>query len=314
MALVGAQALALFFVLLFAPLYRGYLERLRARLFLRVGPPFIQPFRDLRKWFSKETVRGTHTTWVSGLAPTIYFCAPLIVAMLIPVLTRNPLPLAFMADMLGGGFILTAGGFFLLLAALDSGSPFASLGTSRIRLVGVFTEPLITLIIFAAAAVGGSTIPFTVTATLGRSPWLWSAAHLLLLVAWFLFWIAETGRIPVDNPSSSQELSLIDPARTFEASGPDLALYEWGGWMKFTIIGIIGVNVLGTPWGLAASLHPLALIGAMLSTAAKLLLMGTLLVALEASFAKLRLLRIPEFLTVASLVALVAVMVATRHA
>ena len=314
MALVGAQFLALVFVLLFAPLYRGYLERLRARLFLRVGPPFVQPFRDLRKWFSKETVRGTHTTWVSGLAPTVYFCAPLIVAMLIPVLTRGPLPLAFMADMLGGGLILTAGGFFLLLAALESGSPFAALGTSRIRLVGVFAEPLITLIIFAAAAVGGSTIPFTVTATLGRNPWLWSAAHLIVLVAWFLFWIAETGRIPVDNPSSSQELSLIDPARTFEASGPDLALYEWGGWMKFAVIGIIGVNVLGTPWGLAASLRPLALIAALLTTAAKLLLVGTLLVAIEASFAKLRLLRIPEFLTVASLIALVAVIVATWHA
>ena len=89
------------FVLLFAPLYQGYLERLRARLFLRVGPPLVQPFRDQRKWSSKGTVRGTHTTWVSAIAPTIYFCAPLIVAILMPVLTRNPLPLAFMADMLG---------------------------------------------------------------------------------------------------------------------------------------------------------------------------------------------------------------------
>lgn len=312
-SLIGTQVLAVLFVVLFAPLYRGYLERLRARLFLRVGPPLFQPFRDLRKWFSKETVRGTHTTWISAIAPTVYFCAPVIVALLIPVLTRNPLPLAFMADMLGGGFILTAGGFFLLLAALDAGSPFATLGASRIRLVGVFVEPLITLILFAAAAVGGSTIPFVVNAALGSRPWLWSAAHLMLLAAWFLFWIAETGRIPVDNPSSSQELSLIDPARTFEASGPDLALYEWGGWMKFTVIGIIGVNVLGTPWGLAAALRPLALAGAILATAAKLVLVGTLLVALEASFAKLRLLRIPEFLTVASLVALVAVIAATWH-
>ncbi len=133
----------------------------------------------------------------------------------------------------------------------------------------------------------------------------------MLLVARFLFWIAETGRIPVDNPSSSQELSLIDPARTFAASGPDLALYAWGGWMKFTVIG---VNVLGTPWGLAATMRPLALAGAVLTTVAKLLLVGTLLVALEAPFAKLRLLRIPEFLSVAALVALVAVVAATRRA
>ncbi len=311
MQLVWAQILAVIFVLLFAPLYRGILERLRARLFLRVGPPVIQPFRDLRKWFAKETVRSTTTSWISGLAPIVYFCAPIIVAMLIPVLTRGPLPLAFMGDMLGGGFILSAGGFFLLLAALDSGSPFTALGTSRIRLVGVFAEPLITLIIFAAAAVGGSTIPFVVNATLASPRWVLSSTHLIVLVAWMLFWIAETGRIPVDNPSSSQELSLIDPARTFEASGPDLALYEWGGWMKFTVIGIIGVNVLGSPWGLAAAPAGVALLGAVLSTAAKLLVVGCILVGLEASFAKLRLLRIPEFLTASSLIALIAVIAAT---
>ena len=310
MALVAAQALAVAFVLAFAPLYRGLLERWRARLFLRVGPPVLQPYRDLRKWFSKELVRSERASWISGLAPIVYFCAPVIVALLIPVLTRSPLPLAFMADMLGAGFVLGAGGFFLLLAALDGGSAYAALGTSRIRLVAVFAEPLITLIVFAAAAVGHATIPFVVNAALAEPAWLLSPAHVLLLVAWFLFWIAETGRIPVDNPSSTAELSLIDPARVFEAAGPDLALYEWGGWMKFMIIGLVGVNVLGTPWGLAAAAAPLPLLAAMASSAVKLVVVGLLLVAFEASFAKLRLLRIPEFIGAASLVALLAVVAA----
>ena len=310
MQLVRAQVLAVLFTLGFAPLYRGFLERLRARLFLRVGPPILQPYRDLRKWFAKETVRSNRSTWISAFGPVVYFCGPIIVAMLIPVLTASPLPLAFMADMLGGGFILSAAGFFLLLAALDSASPYAILGVSRIRLVGVFAEPLITLVIFTAAAVAGSTIPFAVSATLASHAWVASPAHVVVLVAWFLFWIAETGRIPVDNPSSTAELSLIDPARTFEASGPDLVLYEWGGWMKFMVIGLIGVNVLGTPWGLATSLALPALVTAMFASAGKLLVVGAVLVALEASFAKLRLLRIPEFLTVSSLVALIAVVAA----
>jgi formate hydrogenlyase subunit 4 len=308
--LVAAQVAAVAFVLGFSPFYRGVLERLRARLFFRVGPPVIQPYRDLRKWFAKETVRSRRTTWISALAPVVYFSAPVIVAMLIPVLTRGPLPLAFMADMLGGGFVLGAGGFFLLLHALESGSPYSGLGTSRVRLVAVFAEPLVTLVIFAAAAVGRSTVPFVVNTTLASPRWVLSAAHVLVLVAWFLFWIAETGRIPVDNPTSTAELSLIDPARVFEASGPDLALYEWGGWMKFTIIGLIGVNVLGTPWGLAPTLGVFPLAGAMLASALKLLVVGCFLVFFEASLAKLRLLRIPEFVTASSLFAFLAVVAA----
>ena len=314
MRLVGAQLLAVLFVLGFAPLYHGILERLRARLFFRVGPPVIQPYRDLRKWFSKEVVRSERATWISVLSPVVYFCAPVIVTMLIPVLTRSPLPLAFMGDMLGGGFILGAGGFFLLLHALDGASPYAGLGTSRIRLVGVFVEPLITLVICAAATVGASTVPFVVTAALAEPRWLVSPAHVAVLAAWFLFWIAETGRIPVDNPSSTAELSLIDPARVFEAAGPDLALYEWGGWMKFMVVGLIGVNVLGTPWGLAGALSAAALFGALLASALKLLVVGCALVALEVSFAKLRLLRIPEFVMVGSLIALVAVVAAALAA
>jgi formate hydrogenlyase subunit 4 len=304
--LVLAQVAAVAFVLLLAPLYKGVLDRLRARAAFRVGPPVVQPYRDLRKWFAKETVRSGNATWVSAWAPVFYFIAPVIVAMLIPVLTAFPLPLAFMGDMLGGGFILTAGGFWLLLAALDNGGPFSALGTSRIRLVGVFAEPLVVLAIFVAAAVGGTTIPFVVNAHFGAAPWRWSAVHGLELVAWFLFVVAETGRIPVDNPGSAQELSLIDPGRTFEASGPDLALYEWGGWMKFMVLVTVGVNVLATPWGLAPAASAAALGLAALATAAKLLAFGVVLILFEVSFAKLRLLRIPEFLAASALVALLA--------
>lgn len=310
LGLILGQATAILFVLAVSPLYRGILERVKARLSFREGPPIVQPYRDLRKWFGKERLRTVHTSWVSEVAPVLYFLAPLLVTMLIPALTAFPLPFAFMGDMLGGGFILSAGGVLLLFAALDAGSAFSSLGASRVRLVGVFAEPLTYLSVFVAATVAGTTIPFAVNQAFARSPFLFNPAHALVLIAWFLLLLAETGKIPVDNPSSASELALIDPARVFETAGPDLALFEWGGWMKFMVLGLILVNVLGSPVGLATSLTPLALLIAAVLVFAKLLILGLCVIVLEVMFGKLRLLRIPEYLVASSLVAIVAVAVA----
>lgn len=304
--LLLAQVSAVLFVLLLAPLYRGILERVKARLLFRHGPPVTQPYRDLRKWWRKERLRTDSATWISGAAPIGYFLAPIIVTMLIPALTAFPLPFAFMGDMLGGGFILAAGGLFLLLAALDAGSAFSGLGVSRVRLVGVFAEPLSFLAVFVAASVASTTIPFVVNQTLVSAQWGLSPTHFLILLAWFLLMLAETGRIPVDNPASAQELSLIDPARTFEASGPDLALYEWGGWMKFMVIGLIFSNVLLSPFGLATEVSLPTIALAMVLVFGKLLVLGLILVTVEVSFAKLRLLRIPEYLAASVLVAFAA--------
>ena len=271
----------------------------------RVGPPIWQPYRNLYKWFHKEPIWNAETTAIRSLAPVIYFSAPLVVALLIPVLTTFPLPLAFMADMLGGGMILGAAGLMLLLAAADSGSPFSGIAVSRVRFIGTLAEPLTLTALFTAASLGHATIPYAVNQALG-GPDLLLPSHLLLIVAWILLVLAEAGRLPVDNPDSSQELSLIDPNRTFESSGTDLALFEWGGWMKFTVLGIILVNVLATPWGLAASLAPAVLGLAILATAAKLVLFGCLVVLIELSFAKLRLLRIAEYLSVSVAIAALA--------
>lgn len=289
------------FVLLFAPLLKGYMDRLKARAMGRVGPPLLQPYRNLAKLAGKERMRSSESTWISTVAPVLYFTAPLVVALLIPVLTTFPLPLAFMADMLGGGMILGAGGIVLLLAAADSGSPYSGIAVSRMRFIGTLVEPLTIAALFGAAAVGGSTIPYVVNQKIVGSGVVLS--HALIAGAWLLLVLAEAGRIPVDNPDSSQELSLIDPNRTFEFSGPDLALFEWGGWMKLTILGVILVNVLLTPAGLAPGLTVPGLLAAVLATAAKLLALGTVIAFIELSFAKLRLMRIAEFLTVSTAIA-----------
>ncbi len=305
MSLYLAQALQVLFVLAFSPLLRGIMERYRARLAARHGPPIWQPYRDVLKWWGKETVRSDQASGISEWAPVAYFVAPLLVAMLIPVLLNFPLPFAWMGDMLGGGMVLAGGGLALLLAALDSGSVYPGLGVSRIRLIATFTEPLSLLLIFIAASAANATIPFVVNETLAAPAWIFSPSHLLIITGWFLLLLAETGRIPIDNPSTSQELSMIDPARTFESSGPDLALYEWGGWMKFTVLSIILTNVLITPWGLASHATALAIVLAAVLVAIKLSALGIILVSIEAGFGKLRLMRNVDFLVAATVLAAV---------
>lgn len=305
-----AQGCQVLFVIAFAPLLKGLMERYRARLASRHGPPIWQPYRDVWKWLHKETVRSRHTSAVSEWAPVVYFVAPILVTMLIPVLTSFPLPFAWMGDMLGGGMVLAAGGLALLFAALDSGSVYPGLGVSRIRLIATFTEPLSLLLVFIAASVARSTIPFVVNQTFVSRPWLANPAHLLIVVGWFLLLIAEAGRIPIDNPSTSQELSMIDPSRTFESSGPDLALYEWGGWMKFVVLSVILVNVLATPWGLASRAALSAIGLAVVWVALKITVLGLVLVSIEAGFAKLRLIRNVDFLMAAIVLAALGGLVA----
>jgi formate hydrogenlyase subunit 4 len=292
---VVAQMLQVLFVLAFAPFLKGYMDRLTARGMRRIGPPVTQPYRNLWKWLHKETVRSRYATGISEWVPVLYFSAPLIVALLIPVLTTFPLPLAFMGDMLGGGMILAAAGLLLLWAGFETGSPYTGIAFSRVRLIGTLGEPLVIMGLFTAAEVGRATIPYIVNQAWAVAGF-WGPTHILLLVAWLLLILAESGRLPVDNPDSQQELSLIDPNRTFEASGLDLALYEWGGWMKLTVLAIILVNVLGSPVGLAASLHPASLAVAVAVTALKLLVVGTIVTLIALSFAKLRLMRIAEYL------------------
>jgi len=306
---IVAQVLQVLFVLGFSPLLKGIMDRVKARGMRRQGPPWLQPYRNLWKWAHKEIVRSSYTTGVGVWMTVFYFTAPLVVTLLIPVLTTMPLPLAFMADILGGGLILAGAGFLLLFYALDSGSAYAAIGVSRIRLIGTIGEPLTVMAVFTAAAVGRSTIPYTVNQAFYAQSF-WTPVHLLVLLAWLLLLLAEAGRLPIDNPDSAQELSLIDPNRVFEASGPDLALLEWGGWMKYTVLSIILVNVLGWPVGLATAVVPSLLLVAIVTTAAKLVVVGLVVVAIELSFAKLRLMRITEYLTLSIAIAALAALAA----
>jgi formate hydrogenlyase subunit 4 len=292
------QVLQIATVLCCAPLLRGLINRLKALVQSKRGPSIWQPYRDLWKLLRKGRVVSEHASWVFHAAPIFNFITPLIVAMLIPVLTAYPLPYAFMGDMLAGGFILSLGGFFTSLSAMDTASTFGGMGSSRARVVSFLAEPIVLLVLFGVALIAQVTIPFAVNQTLISAAYLYNPAHWLLAAALFMVILAESGRIPVDNPSSTFELSMIEASRTLEYSGQQLALMEWGGAMRFFVLLTILLNVLTAPWGLApeGGTTVFAVLMALGTLLFKMLVICCVIVMIESSMAKWRFFRIPEFL------------------
>jgi formate hydrogenlyase subunit 4 len=302
------QVLQILTVLGCAPLLRGVINQLKARVQSKRGPSIWQPYRDLWKLLQKGSVVSEYATWIYHVTPYLTFITPLVVAMLIPVLTAYPLPFAFMGDMLAGGFILGLGGFFTSLAAMDTGSTFGGMGSSRSRVVSLLAEPVVILVLFTVALIANATIPFVVNQTLISPAYLFNPAHWLLAIALFLVILAEAGRIPVDNPSSTFELSMIEASRTIEYSGQQLALMEWGGFMRFFVLLTILLNVLTAPWGLApeGATTLLTIVVALGTLLLKMLVICVVIVFIESSVAKWRFFRIPEFLGAALIIAGVA--------
>lgn len=298
-------------VLLFAPLVKGWIDRLKAVLQSRRGPSVWQPYYDIFKLLRKESVIPEQASWIFTFAPYIYFTVPLVVVLLIPVLTTFPLFMAFMGDMLAGGFILSLGGFFLVLAALDTGSAFAGLGSSRARFVSFMAEPVLMLVFFTVSLATQATIPYVVNKTLAGPDLFLAPCHLLVVLAFFLVILAETGRIPVDNPSTHQELSMIDEGRVMEHSGRHLALLQWGSQMKMFVLLTIWWNVLVTPWGLSGSARPAAVALAVPALLAKMAAAALVIAFIEATLGKLRLLRVAEYLGAAFVISFLAVITYT---
>ncbi|MGH2442544.1 MAG: respiratory chain complex I subunit 1 family protein [Chloroflexota bacterium] len=300
------QVIAVAVVIVFAPLYKGVINRWKARIQSRRGPSYLQPYFDLQKLFRKDMVVSRHTSWVFHLVPLVYFVVPVVFATLIPVLAAYPLPLAEMGDILGSGFVLALGGFFISLGALDAASTYGGMGSSRARVISFLSEPVLILVFFTIALIASTDLPFFVNRALVDPKNIISPAHLLVAVSFFMVVLAETGRIPLDNPATGNELSMIDGARILEYSGPELALLEWGGAMKMFVLLVVLMNVLVVPAGLTYDGRPLNVLIAVLTLLLKMAGICAVIVAIESSFAKFRFFRIPEFLGVAFTLSLLA--------
>lgn len=301
-------------VMVFAPLVSGVLTRLKEMVQSKRGPSIFQPYRDLWKLLHKDEVVSEQSSWIFRFTPYLAFAVPIFVTLLIPVLTNYPLFFAFMGDMLGGGFVLSLGGFFATLAAVDTGNPYGPVGASRTRMVSFLAEPVFMIVFFTVSFVAGSTIPYIV-----QQHWVtplanfFEPSHVLLMLAFFMLILAEGGRIPVDNPTGHFELAMIDESKSLEYSGRGFALVKWGSHMKFFVLLCIYLNVLVTPWGLAQSQTLGALLLAIPLVLLKILCFVIVLVIIESSLAKLRLFRISEFLG-AAFITSVAAMIARLFA
>lgn len=295
-------------VLLAGPGLSGFIARVEARLQGRTGSRVLQPYYDLAKLFRKESLAPEGASWIFLAAPFIAFCCYLTVPLLIPVLTSYGLPLGYMGDILGGGFLLALASFMVSLAAAETGSPYAQLGSSRSKTFGAITEPVVLFVVFAVALVTATDLPYALAATVrsGASQ-IVRPAHLLAAAALFMVILYETSRIPVETHTGTNEFGMIEEARAFEYSGPYFALVKWGSSMKQLILYVILIDVFLAPWGLASTGSPIAVVLAILALLGKAAVVGVVVAVIDDSFAKLRLFKITEFVAAAFLLAVIAV-------
>jgi formate hydrogenlyase subunit 4/hydrogenase-4 membrane subunit HyfE len=306
----AAQVLQVATVLLFAPLVSGVIARVEAIVQQRQGPRVLQPYYDIAKLLRKETVLPEPAGPLFRAAPYVAFAAYATVPLLIPVLTNYGLPLGYMGDILAGGLILALGSWVVSLAAIDSGSPYAQLGSSRLRTFGALNEPTVIFVIFTVALITHTDLPYVLGETLRSSTIeVLRPSHILIVVAFFMLVLTETGRIPVQSHGSTLEFGMIEEGRVLEHSGPGLAFLRWGSHVKQLVLYVIFLNVLVAPWGLAGSGDLGAVLLAIALLLAKAAAVGAAVVVIESSFAKLRLYKIPEFTVASFLFAVLAVVI-----
>ena len=299
---IGQALLAL----LLAPGLVGFIRMVKARLQGRRGAPPWQPYYDLRKLFGKEAVVSRNASWLFRFAPYLIFATTVAVTMLVP-LVAAPLPFDAVGDLLTVVYLMLLGTFFLALAGLDPGTAFGGMGASRVMAVAAIAEPTIALAIFGLAVGAGSTnLGQIVAQTLSHPGAVINPGHLLGFAALFIVTLAETGRLPVDNPATHLELTMIHEAMTLEYSGRYLALIEWAAGLKLLVFFSLLANLF-LPWGVATTLTPGGLGIAVIALIAKLAMLGLAVAFIETRIAKLRLFRVTELLGVSFVLALLSV-------
>jgi formate hydrogenlyase subunit 4 len=285
-----------------APLLLGITRRVKARLQYRRGPSLLQPYRDLAKWWAKESVESDVATGLTAVAPAIVLSATIVATLLVPMITVRP-PLVGWGDLLVVVGLLALARFVLALSALDAGSAFGGMGSSREVAIATLVEPALLLALTGAALAAGSTDLGRIAQTGVAAATSWLTPALLLAAAAFaIVAVAETGHEPIDNPDTHLELTMIHEGMLLEASGRRLALFMFAAELKLVLVAGLAAAVF-LPAGLAVELTPTALLVASAATVLKLVIAAVLVGLLDAGLAKLRILELPGLLATASLVA-----------
>jgi formate hydrogenlyase subunit 4 len=289
-----------------APFLMGLMRQVRAALEGRAGAGVGQPWRDVRKLFGKEAITPRGTGELFRAAPVVQVATTVVVALVAPFVTARS-ALGSVADLFAVVALLALGTVALALAGLDTGTAFGGMGASREMTIIALVEPTLLVAIFALSVrVGSTNLADIVSATLADPGRVISPVSLLAAVALVVVVIAETGRLPVDNPSTHLELTMVHEAMVLEYAGPDLALVDLASAMRLSVFLGLLANLF-VPWGIATELAPAALAVGVVALVVKVGLLGAALAAGEVFLAKLRLFRVPELLAGSFLLALLAV-------
>jgi formate hydrogenlyase subunit 4 len=295
-------------LLALSPLLSGCIRNWKAKLQNRRGPRVWQPYLDLVKFLRKDMVISEHASWLFRAMPYVLFVATLLAGLMVPLISISA-PLSLFGGALAFVGLLALGRFFLALGGLDPASAFGGMGSSREMTIAAIAEPALMLAIFTVAITAGKSTDFSQMLQAAQGPtWkLLNPAHVLAFAALFIVLLAETGRIPVDNPATHLELTMIHEAMILEYSGRYLALIEWSASLKQLVLMALLVNIF-FPVGIPTDLTAPALGLSLLWFIGKLVVVAGVVVLVETTNAKLRLFRVPDLLSAAFILATLALL------
>ena len=301
-AFQGAQMLL---VLLLSPLLTGFVRKVKARLLRRRGPPLLQPYRDLIRLLRKDVVLAESASWLFRVVPYIVFAGTWVAACLVPTF-RSGLLFSWSADLIAIAALIGSARFFLALAGMDVGTAFGGIGSSREVMIASLAEPAMLMIVFTLALVAGSTQLSTMAAYMVSGEAGLRVSVGLALLALIMVAIAENARIPIDNPATHLELTMVHEAMVLEYSGRHLALIDLSAELKL-LLYVSVIACLFAPWGIAgADASGQAIAIGVASYLGKLAAGGALLAVFETAIAKMRVFRVPAFLGAALMLGLLA--------
>jgi len=302
-----SQFLEIVVALALAPLLTGWVNQWRAWLQNKSAPSLLQPYWTLHKLFNKDSVLATHASSLFRLVPYLVFGCMTLACAIVPTLSTD-LPLAPAADAIALVGLFALARVFISLAAMDVGTAFGSLGGRREMLIGFLAEPALLMVFFTAALISHSTSLTLIVETLVQRDLAIFPSLAFTGVAFTMVSLAENARVPVDNPATHLELTMIHEALILEYSGRHLALIEWAASLKLFAYSCIGL-ALFVPWGVAEARAPMALLLALPVLVCKLAVGGIALALLETLSAKMRIFRVPEYLCTAFLLAVIAMLI-----
>jgi formate hydrogenlyase subunit 4 len=294
------------FIVAIAPLITGVIRKMKAIMQSRRGPGILQPYYDLYKLFRKESVVSKDASWIFSLTPYVCIGAVLVGALMVPAFVT--LSLGFVGDLIMVVYMLGMMRFFMALAALDTGSAFGGMGSSREMTLSAIAEPTMLLSILTLALIAGTTSLGDISSQLAlHGPELVRPSLFLAFAALFIATLAENARVPVDNPSTHLELTMIHEGMILEYSGKNLALMELASMAKLSMFLAILASVF-IPWGIATTTDAASIALGIVALLAKMLAMAAVIAYIESSTSKMRLFRVPNLLTVSFTLGLLAVM------